>query len=174
MGKRQVFNKWKMPWRVIKGDTVYIRTGVEKTKTGVVAQVDRNSNSVIVEGLNLKKKHVKKTDEQPGGIYLVEGKIHYSNVSLVDPETGRPCRTSFRYLEDGTKVRVAQGRKASGSIVPFPQFERKKPRAAVVGPKCTPEGEVNKVTYTPARGLAVAAGTGARDVRGFAASGVFR
>ena len=60
MGKRQVFNKWKMPWRVIKGDTVYIRTGVEKTKTGVVAQVDRNSNSVIVEGLNLKKKHVKK------------------------------------------------------------------------------------------------------------------
>jgi len=168
MGRRQVFNKWRRPWRVIKGDTVYVRTGVERTKTGVVSKVDRDSNAVIVEGLNLKKKHIKKTEEQPGGIFLVEGKIHYSNVALLDPETGRPCRTSYRYLEDGTKVRVAQGRQASGSIIPFPAYERKKPRNTVVGPKCTPEEEVNRVTYT-AMGRREYSTT-ARRFAGFAAS----
>ena len=113
-------------------------------------------------------KHIKKTEEQPGGIFLVEGKIHYSNVALLDPETGRPCRTSYRYLEDGTKVRVAQGRQASVSIIPFPAYERKKPRNTVVGPKCTPEEEVNRVTYT-AMGRREYSTT-ARRFTGFAAS----
>lgn len=177
-----MFDKFKKPWRIIKGDTVFVRTGAERTKTGVVAQVNRDSNTVVVEGLNLKKKHVKKTEEQPGGVYLVEGKIHYSNVALMDPETGLPCRTTYRYLEDGTKVRVAQGKKTSGSIIPFPEFQRKKPRSVVVGPKCTPEGEVNRVTYTSSRGYSVlnAVGcdglTGASPARvqvGFAASRFF-
>ena len=147
MGRRQIFNKWKRPWRVITGDKVYVRTGSEKTKTGVVTSVDRNRERVYVEGLNLKKKHVRRTEEHPGGIFLVPASIHYSNVSLIDPETGLPTRTSYRYLEDGTKVRVAQGSRASGAIIPSPPFQRKKERVTEVGPKCTAESEVNKVTY---------------------------
>jgi large subunit ribosomal protein L24 len=167
MGKRQVVSKWMRPWRIVKGDTVYVRTGGEKNKTGLVTRVDRNKERVWVDGLNLKKKHIRRTEENPGGIFLVPGSIHYSNVALIDPETGKPCRSSYRFQEDGSKVRIALGRRASGAIIPYPPFERKKPRDVTVGPKCTPESEVNKTTYsgvtTNFRGFFT-------SIRGFAAS----
>ena len=49
-GKRQLFNKWKRPWRILKGDTVFVREGKDKGKTGVVTKVDRNKEHVYVEG----------------------------------------------------------------------------------------------------------------------------
>ena len=66
-----------------------------------------------------------------------------SNVALVDPESGRPTRTGYKFTEAGEKVRVSRG----GTVIPFPEWTRKKPRQTAVGPKCTSESDVNKVTY---------------------------
>ena len=64
------------------------------------------------------KRHIRRTKDNPGGIVSVESPVHYSNVRLVDPVTNSPVGVSWRYLEDGSKVRVTKGRVASGSIVP--------------------------------------------------------
>lgn len=50
------------------------------------------------------KRHIKRTKDNPGGIVSVESPLHYSNVSLIDPTTGVPCRVAWRYLESGEKV----------------------------------------------------------------------
>lgn len=65
----------------------------------------------------------------------VESPISYSNVSLIDPVTKAPVKVSWRYLEDGSKVRVTRGQLASGSIIPRPEIlmQRKKPRPASLG-----------------------------------------
>jgi len=104
-------------WRVLKGDKVQVISGRDSGKQGLVKKVVRKDNSVIVEGVNIVKKHVKGSKEQQGGIFPVENKIHVSNVQVVDPATGKPTRIAFRFLEDGSKVRVA---KVSGAIVPKP------------------------------------------------------
>jgi large subunit ribosomal protein L24 len=104
-------------WRILKGDKVEVISGRDSGKQGLVKKVVRKDNSVIVEGVNIVKKHVKGSKEQQGGIFPVENKIHVSNVQVVDPATGKPTRTAFRFLEDGSKVRVA---KSSGAIIPKP------------------------------------------------------
>jgi len=53
------------------------------------------------------KRFLKRTKDNPGGIVSVESPLHYSNVKLVDPQTGQPVRVTWRFLEDGTKVRAA-------------------------------------------------------------------
>jgi len=122
-------------WRVLKGDKVEVISGRDFGKQGLVKKVVRKENSVIVEGVNIVKKHVKGSKEQQGGIFPVENKIHVSNVQVVDPATGRPSRTAFRFLEDGSKVRVA---KASGAIIPKPPAcFRKVPRSSLDSPTDT-------------------------------------
>jgi large subunit ribosomal protein L24 len=122
-------------WRVLKGDKVEVISGRDFGKQGLVKKVVRKENSVIVEGVNIVKKHVKGSKEQQGGIFPVENKIHVSNVQVVDPATGRPSRTAFRFLEDGSKVRVA---KASGAIIPKPAAcFRKVPRSSLDSPTDT-------------------------------------
>lgn len=88
-------------WRLLRGDAVKIIAGKDKGQTGTIARVLRDSNRVVVEGLNLVKKHVK----QGGGIVTVEAPLHVSNVALVDPQTGAAVRSTFKFLEDGTKAR---------------------------------------------------------------------
>eukprot|EP00244_Chara_vulgaris_P011719 TRINITY_DN5913_c0_g1_i4.p1 TRINITY_DN5913_c0_g1~~TRINITY_DN5913_c0_g1_i4.p1 ORF type:complete len:162 (-),score=27.53 TRINITY_DN5913_c0_g1_i4:132-617(-) len=127
---------WKAPqqlfkcWKILRGDTVMIMAGKDKGLTGTISRVVRKQNRVIVEGRNLAKKHIKRTEDSPGGIVTVEAPIHVSNVQLLDPVTGAPCRAGFRYLEDGSKVRVSRGGTASGSIIPPPTIltERKSPK----------------------------------------------
>ena len=76
--------------------------------------------------------------------------IHYSNVRLVDPVTRAPVRVSWRFLEDGSKVRVTVGKKASGSVVPRPEVlaQRRTP-APLPGPKDTPASVASRVTHVP-------------------------
>jgi large subunit ribosomal protein L24 len=95
-----------MPRHVVKGDLVYIRSGDARGQTGKVLQVLPDKNAVVVEGVNVHKKHLKRTQQNPqGGVIEKEMPIHISNVSpVVD---GKPTRVRFETREDGSKVRVA-------------------------------------------------------------------
>ncbi|KAL8100787.1 hypothetical protein AgCh_032870 [Apium graveolens] len=95
------------------------------------------------------KKHIKQGQGHEGGIFTVEAPLHVSNVQIVDPVTGKPCKVGIRYLEDGSKVRVSRGIGASGSIIPRPEIlkERTTPRPTVVGPKDTVMDLVLEETY---------------------------
>lgn len=93
---------------VRKGDTVKVLTGKDKKKTGVVESVDVRNQKVVVEGINMVKRHVKpKPPMQPtGSIVEKSAAIHISNVMLVDPATNEPTRTR-REENEGKKVRVS-------------------------------------------------------------------
>ncbi|KAL0040764.1 hypothetical protein WJX79_004793 [Trebouxia sp. C0005] len=117
---------------------------------GVISKVHRDLKKpgVTVKGMNLYKKHIKRTQDRPGGIVDIEKPIAYSNVALVDPVTKAPCRSTWRYLEDGTKVRITRGKLASGSPIPRPTLLAKSSRTrSYVGKKDTPVAAVRAVTY---------------------------
>ncbi|KAJ0625573.1 putative ribosomal protein L24 [Helianthus annuus] len=135
-------------WKILRGDNVMIIRGKDRGETGTIKRVIRSQNRVIVEGKNLVKKHIKQGQGHEGGIFTVEAPLHVSNVQIVDPVTGQPCKVGIRYQEDGTKVRVARGIGASGSIIPRPEILkiRATPRPTI-GPKDTPIELVHEKTY---------------------------
>ncbi|MCK1997724.1 large subunit ribosomal protein L24 [Paenisporosarcina quisquiliarum] len=99
---------------VKKGDKVMVISGKDKGKTGVVLTAFPKKDRVLVEGVNIIKKHMKPNQANPqGGIVSHEAAIHVSNVMLIDPKTGEPTRVGSK-VEDGKKVRVA---KKSGEII---------------------------------------------------------
>lgn len=96
-------------WRIRKGDKVQVLTGKDKGKVGVISQVLREKQRVVVEGVQLVARHTKPSAQNPeGGIVRREAPIHMSNVALVDPEKGKPTRLGMRFLDDGRKVRYAK------------------------------------------------------------------
>ncbi|MEX2224486.1 MAG: 50S ribosomal protein L24 [Candidatus Rokuibacteriota bacterium] len=100
---------------VRKGDTVVVVAGKERGKKGKVLRVIPEKGRVVVERINMIKKHQKPTQKlRQGGIIEREGAIHLSNVMLVDPGSDRPTRVGMRALSDGKKVRVA---KRSGEML---------------------------------------------------------
>ncbi|MDN7243765.1 50S ribosomal protein L24 [Planococcus sp. N028] len=93
---------------VKKGDTVKVISGKDKGKTGVVLTALPKKERVLVEGVNIVKKHTKPNQANPqGGIVSQEAAIHVSNVMLLDPKSGEPTRVGYK-VEDGKKVRVAK------------------------------------------------------------------
>lgn len=96
-----------------KGDKVIVIAGAEKGKTGNVIEVVRAKQRVIIEDVNLVKKHRKPTQNTPGGIIEMPAAIHMSNVMLLDPKSGEPTRIGRR-TEDGKSVRYS---KKSGEII---------------------------------------------------------
>jgi large subunit ribosomal protein L24 len=101
-------------FRIRKGDTVCVITGKDKGKSGQVLKVNRQDNRLIVQGINLVKKHQRQTVDQEGGIIAKEASIHISNVAHVDPASKKPTRIGMKFLEDGRKVRIA---KRSGETI---------------------------------------------------------
>lgn len=100
--------------KIKKGDTVIVLSGNDKKKTGEVTKVLPKDNKVVVEGVNVRKKHVKpRMQGQEGGIIEMAMPIDVSKVMLVCPETKKPTRVGYKF-EDGKKVRVA---KKSGSKI---------------------------------------------------------
>jgi large subunit ribosomal protein L24 len=91
---------------VSKGDTVMVIAGKEKTKTGKVLQLVPKKNSVIVEGLNMVKRHVKARGNEPGGIKEKEAAIHISNVMPFCSKCAKPVRIKRVALENGDKQRI--------------------------------------------------------------------
>ena len=90
------------------GDTVIVIAGKEKGKKGKVIATYPKKDRVVVEGLNLVKRHTKPSQNNPQrGIITKEAAIHVSNVMLVDPESGKPTRVKKVEQADGTMARVA-------------------------------------------------------------------
>ena len=100
--------------KVRKGDTVIVLAGRDKGKRGSVLKVMPKEGRLIVQGINVVKRHTRQTQTQAGGIVEKEATIHVSNVALVDPASDKPTRVGFRTLEDARKVRFA---KASGEVI---------------------------------------------------------
>ncbi|NKZ26887.1 50S ribosomal protein L24 [Vagococcus lutrae] len=93
---------------VKKGDKVKIITGKDKGKEGVVLTAFPKNDRVIVEGVNMVKKHQKPSATVPqGGIVEQEASIHVSNVMVIDPSTNEPTRVGYKVV-DGKKVRVSK------------------------------------------------------------------
>ena len=91
-----------------KGDKVIVIAGRDKGKTGVIQKVDPKTNRVVVEGVNLRKKHKKQTQNNPeGSIVEIYAPIDASNVMIVDPKTKKPTRIGHKIVK-GKKVRVAK------------------------------------------------------------------
>lgn len=91
-----------------KGDTVYVRTGKDKGKTGKVTLVLVDKQRAIVEGINMVKKSQKPSAQNPqGGFVNTEAPIHISNLNVVDPKTGKPTRIARKRV-DGKLVRIAK------------------------------------------------------------------
>ncbi len=98
----------------VKGDKVIVISGKDKGKTGAIQKVDPKSNRVVVENVNVRKKHKKPTQANPeGSILEIYAPIDASNVMLVDPKTKKPTRIGHTVVK-GKKVRVA---KASGTTL---------------------------------------------------------
>jgi large subunit ribosomal protein L24 len=94
---------------VRKGDTVKVIAGESKGKSGKILEVLTDKKRVIVEGLNLITKHQKPSAGKPeGGIKKVEGTIHISNVSLIDPATGKTTRTGRKMNDKGKLQRYSK------------------------------------------------------------------
>jgi large subunit ribosomal protein L24 len=93
--------------RIRKGDLVAVIRGNNKGKQGKVTRVLPTRGKVIIEGVNLVKKHLKATADRPGGILEVEAPLDSSKVMPVDPETGKPTRVKV-VIKDGKKVRVGK------------------------------------------------------------------
>jgi large subunit ribosomal protein L24 len=93
---------------VKKGDKVMVISGKDKGKTGVILEAYPKQSRVLVEGINVLKKHSKPSQANPqGGIISQEAPVHVSNVMPIDPKTGTPTRVGYTSV-DGKKVRVAK------------------------------------------------------------------
>ena len=96
-----------------KGDKVIVIAGADKGKTGEVKEVLSVKQRVVVEDINMVKKHRKPTQNTPGGITDMPAAIHMSNVMLIDPKSGEPTRIGRKDV-NGKSVRYS---KKSGEII---------------------------------------------------------
>jgi large subunit ribosomal protein L24 len=95
--------------RIRKGDTVVVITGRERGKSGKVLSVDPGAGQVVVEKLNIIKRHTKPNQKvKQGGILEREAPLHLSKVMLVCPVTQKPTRVGIRTSEDGRRVRFSK------------------------------------------------------------------
>jgi len=94
--------------KIKKGDNVIVIAGKDKGKKGEVLSVARESDRVIVSGINILKKHKRADKDGAAGIISKEAGLHISNVALVDPKEGKATRVGYKLLADGKKVRVAR------------------------------------------------------------------
>lgn len=110
------------------GDEVLVIAGAAKGRRGKVLQIDREASRVVIEGVNRVFKHVKRSGKNPqGGRLSKEAAIDLSNVSLIDPRSGKATRVGVRYLPDGSKERYAKKSGVSlGNLAPAnPKYAKK-------------------------------------------------
>jgi large subunit ribosomal protein L24 len=106
-------NRFTPKFHVKKGDRVEVIAGADKGTQGEVLEVFTAKSKIIVDGVNIRKKHNKATQEAAGGINEINAPIHVSNVLLVDPKTGSGVRVGRKNV-DGKNVRFS---KKSGEII---------------------------------------------------------
>jgi large subunit ribosomal protein L24 len=100
--------------KIKKGDSVIVIAGADKGKTGQVLKVFPKTGKILISGVNVRTIHKKQTATDQGGKIKMEKPITISNVSVVDPKSGKATRVGFKVLEDGKKVRIA---KKSGEVI---------------------------------------------------------
>ena len=100
--------------RIRKGDEVIVISGRDTGKKGSVLKVDPKRARVLVQGVNMVKRHTRPSTAGPGGVVEKEALLHVSNVALIDPKLDLPTRIGMRVLENGRKVRYA---KRSGEVI---------------------------------------------------------
>ena len=102
--------------KIKKGDTVEVISGKDNGKRGRVLVVDRDRERIVIEGVNMIKRHTRPNPQKnvQGGVVEREAAIHVSNVMVVSPDSGQRSRIGIRVLDDGRKVRVA---KVDGAIL---------------------------------------------------------
>jgi len=102
--------------KIKKGDTVEVVAGKDSGKRGRVLVVDRARERLVIEGVNMIKRHTRPNPQKnvKGGIVEREAPIHVSNVMILSPDSGQRSRIGYRILDDGRKVRVA---KVDGAIL---------------------------------------------------------
>jgi large subunit ribosomal protein L24 len=100
----------KLRTPVRKNDMVVVRTGKDRGKRGRVLRVLAENNRVVVEGVNMIKRHTRPNPQKniKGGIVEREASIHASNVMLLDPDSNEPTRVGVKMLPDGRRVRIAR------------------------------------------------------------------
>ena len=104
----------KFKSKIRKGDYVVVLTGKDKGKTGEVLRILPKENRVLVQGVNMVRRHQKQTPKQDAGIIAIEAPINLSNVAIEDPKDGKPTRIGYKILKDGRKVRFAR---RSGEVI---------------------------------------------------------
>ncbi len=107
-------------FRVRKGDRVVVLAGKDKGKNGEILRTHPREGRVIVQGVNMVKRHTRPSQVNAGGIVEKEASIHVSNVSLIDPKDGKPVRVGIKIIaakvkgEKSQKVRFAR---RSGEVI---------------------------------------------------------
>lgn len=128
--------------KIHTGDTVVVITGKDKGKTGTVVRVLPESSRVVVQGINMRVKHIRKTAQKAGERISFEASLHASNVMLVDPKTKKRTRVGYKIEESGKKVRFS---KRSGDMVKtissVKAKDSKKKKKAVEAAEALPEGQ---------------------------------
>lgn len=107
--------------KIRKNDTVMVISGNDKGKTGKVLKVFPKDSKVIVEGINIRKRHTKPTQRSPqGGILEKEAPVNASNVMILDPKSNEPTRIGAKIiLDDKTgKKKIARVSRVSGEMIP--------------------------------------------------------
>ncbi len=100
--------KTKNP-HIKKNDTVKVIAGSQKSKSAKVLFVNNQKHTVLLEGVNIHKKHARPSQErQKGGIIDIEAPLHISNVKLVCPRCSKATRITFKKLDDGKNVRICK------------------------------------------------------------------
>jgi large subunit ribosomal protein L24 len=100
--------------KIKKGDTVIVLTGRDKGKSGSVLRAFPTENKVVVQGVNIAKRHTRQSATAQGGIIEKEMPIHVSNVSHIDPKDNKPTRVGYKVAKDGSRERIA---KRSGQVI---------------------------------------------------------
>lgn len=114
----KVARRAKRKTHIVKGDQVRVIRGNYRDLEGSVLRVMADEGRVTVEGVNMRKKHQRPTQNNPdGGIVSMEVPIDISNVMLIDPASGEPSRVKIRVEKDGSKARVAV---KTGNPIPRP------------------------------------------------------
>jgi large subunit ribosomal protein L24 len=102
--------------KIKKGDTVEVISGKDSGRQGRVLRVDRDRHRVVVEGVNMVKRHTRPNPQKKvqGGIVEREAAIHVSNLMVISPDSQQRTRVGYKILDDGRKVRIA---KVDGAIL---------------------------------------------------------
>ena len=108
----------KRKYSIVKGDRVRVIRGNFREMEGTVLRLERDKGRIVVEGVNMRKRHEKPSpSNEEGGIVTFEAPIDISNVMLIDPASGNASRVRIRLEADGTKERIAV---KSGNPIPKP------------------------------------------------------